>query len=139
MIRNIKRLRSNVTSQPHLRNLERWERPVQRGDIPSLHRVLTGLDRESIEMREVSPNGRVALAARTLRGARDGRLMRRDQLDHAIRAACQIIGHEAVIIVGSQAILGTYSETQLPDEATMSVEVDILPIANGMRRRVSPT
>jgi hypothetical protein len=28
---------------------------VQRGDILGLHRVLTGLDRDSIEMREVSP------------------------------------------------------------------------------------
>ena len=27
--------------------------------------------------------------------------MRRDQLEHAIRAACQIIGHPAVIIVGA--------------------------------------
>lgn len=55
--------------------------------------------------------------------------MRRAQLEHAIRAACQIIGHSAVIIVGSQAILGSYGEDQLPAEATMSVEVDVLPIA----------
>jgi hypothetical protein len=32
--------------------------------------------------------------------------MRRDQLEHAIRAACQIAGLTEVIIVGSQAILG---------------------------------
>lgn len=32
--------------------------------------------------------------------------MRRDQLEHAIRTACQIIGHPAVIIVGSHAIPG---------------------------------
>lgn len=56
--------------------------------------------------------------------------MRRDQLEHAIRAACQIIGHPEVIVVGSQSILGTYSEDELPAEATMSLEVDILPIAN---------
>ena len=31
--------------------------------------------------------------------------MRRDQLEHAIRTACQIIGHPDVIVVGSQAIL----------------------------------
>jgi hypothetical protein len=36
--------------------------------------------------------------------------MRRDQLEHAIRAACQIAGLTEVIIVGSQAILGTYTE-----------------------------
>ena len=55
--------------------------------------------------------------------------MRRDQLEHAIRTACQIIQHAEVIIVGSQAILGTYDESQLPAAATMSIEVDILPKA----------
>lgn len=56
--------------------------------------------------------------------------MRRDQLEHAIRTACQIIGHPAVMIVGSQSILGTFREDQLPPNATMSIEVDILPIAD---------
>lgn len=56
--------------------------------------------------------------------------MRRDQLEHAIRTACQISDRRDVIIVGSQAILGTYDETQLPAAATMSIEVDILPIAD---------
>lgn len=56
--------------------------------------------------------------------------MRRDQLEHAIRAACQIIGRPEVIVVGSQSILGTFREDQLPADATMSIEVDILPIAD---------
>lgn len=56
--------------------------------------------------------------------------MRRDQLEHAIRTACQIIDQTAVIVVGSQAILATYDESQLPAAATMSIEVDILPIAD---------
>jgi len=56
--------------------------------------------------------------------------MRRHQLEHAIRTACQIIHHSEVIVVGSQAILGTYDESQLPAAATMSIEVDILPIAD---------
>ena len=56
--------------------------------------------------------------------------MRRDQLEHAIRTACQIIDHSEVIIVGSQAILGTYAEDELPAAATMSIEVDVLPIAD---------
>jgi hypothetical protein len=54
--------------------------------------------------------------------------MRRDQLEHAIRTACQIIGHDAVAVVGSQSILGSFTEDQLPSEATMSVEIDILPL-----------
>jgi hypothetical protein len=56
--------------------------------------------------------------------------MRRHQLEQAIRTACQIIQHSEVIVVGSQAILGTYDESQLPAAATMSIEVDILPIAD---------
>jgi hypothetical protein len=56
--------------------------------------------------------------------------MRRDQLEHAIRTACQIIGRAEVIVVGSQAILGTFREDQLPADATMSIEVDILPMAD---------
>jgi hypothetical protein len=53
--------------------------------------------------------------------------MRRDQLEHAIRTACQIIGHDAVVVIGSQSILGSFDDDQLPTEATMSLEVDILP------------
>lgn len=55
--RNIQRLRNSVTGQPHIRNLDQWDWRVERGDILGLHRVLTGLDREPIEMREVSPMG----------------------------------------------------------------------------------
>jgi hypothetical protein len=53
--RNLERLRARVTGQPHSRNLDRWGVLVDQGDVPGLHRVLTGLDRDSIEMREVSP------------------------------------------------------------------------------------
>lgn len=55
--RNLERLRRSVKGQPHLRNLDRWQSLIDRSDVPGLHRVLTGLDRESIEMREVSPMG----------------------------------------------------------------------------------
>jgi hypothetical protein len=55
--------------------------------------------------------------------------MRRDQLEHAIRTSCQIIAASEVIVVGSQAILGSYPEDELPAAATMSAEVDVLPIA----------
>jgi hypothetical protein len=56
--------------------------------------------------------------------------MRREQLEHAIRAACQITDQLEVIVVGSQAILGTYPEYDLPSAATSSLEVDILPITD---------
>jgi transcriptional regulator with XRE-family HTH domain len=55
--RNLERLRNGVSGEPHGRNLDRWMSLIDRGDVPGLHRVLTGLDRDSIEMREVSPMG----------------------------------------------------------------------------------
>lgn len=57
LTRNLRRLHEGVRGQPHERNLERWESLVERGDLLGLRRVLTGLDRDSIEMREVSPLG----------------------------------------------------------------------------------
>jgi transcriptional regulator with XRE-family HTH domain len=53
--KNLSRLGDAVQGQPHVRNLMRWRRRIESGDVLGLHRVLTGLDRDSIEMREVSP------------------------------------------------------------------------------------
>lgn len=55
MERNLQRVRVGVRGQPHMRNVQRWEAIINAGDVSDLHRVLTGLDRNSIEMREVSP------------------------------------------------------------------------------------
>jgi transcriptional regulator with XRE-family HTH domain len=55
--RNLQRLRTGVTGEPHTRHLDRWQSLLERGDLPGLHRVLTGLGRDCIEMREVSPMG----------------------------------------------------------------------------------
>ena len=54
---NIGRLRGQVRGEPHRSNLERWMQLVDEGDLPGLHRVLTGLDTDEIQMREVSPLG----------------------------------------------------------------------------------
>jgi transcriptional regulator with XRE-family HTH domain len=55
MLHNLGRLRERTRGQPHLRNLDRWQRLIDDGDLSSLHRVMTGLDTNSVEMREVSP------------------------------------------------------------------------------------
>jgi len=55
MLYNLERLREGTRGQPHLRNLDRWQRLIDDGDLSRLHRVMTGLDTESVEMREVSP------------------------------------------------------------------------------------
>jgi len=57
IVENLNRLRVSTQGQPHERNLERWAGMVERRDVPGIRRVLTGLDVDSIEMREVSPLG----------------------------------------------------------------------------------
>ena len=57
LCRNLDRRRRGVVGQPHERNLDRWSELIRRRDVNGLKRVLTGLDRDSIEMREVSPMG----------------------------------------------------------------------------------
>lgn len=57
ILRKLTHLRQVSRGQPHLRNLDRWEQLVDDGDVSGLHRVMTGLDVDSIEMREVSPMG----------------------------------------------------------------------------------
>lgn len=43
--------------------------------------------------------------------------MRRPELEHAIRAATEIIAVDSIIVIGSQAILGSFTEHELPAEA----------------------
>jgi hypothetical protein len=54
---NLKRLQDGVRGQAHIRNVNRWRKLVRDDDVPGLRRVMTGLDPDSIEMREVSPMG----------------------------------------------------------------------------------
>lgn len=54
--------------------------------------------------------------------------MRRTDLEHIIRAACRVAEQDQVLIVGSQSILGTYSEFELPSESTFSEEADVFPL-----------
>jgi hypothetical protein len=51
--------------------------------------------------------------------------MTRDQLEHAIRAACDVAGDTELIIFGSQAILGEHPEA--PPDLRASIEVDVQP------------
>ncbi len=55
--RNVERLRRSVQGEPHVSNLDRWEVLVGKRDVPGLRRVMTGLDTDSVQMREMSPLG----------------------------------------------------------------------------------
>ena len=56
--------------------------------------------------------------------------MKRTELEDAIRHATRVTHQREVLVIGSQAILGSYDETQLPLRATLSEEVDIAPITD---------
>jgi hypothetical protein len=49
----------------------------------------------------------------------------RDQREHLLRAASQIAEESDVIVLGSQAILGSYPDTWLPREVIGSIEADL--------------
>jgi hypothetical protein len=50
----------------------------------------------------------------------------RDELEHAIRAACDVAQDDGVYVFGSQAILGQFPRA--PAALRQSVEVDIAPV-----------
>jgi len=51
--------------------------------------------------------------------------MNREQLEHAIRAACNVAGDQELYVFGSQAILAQYPEAH--QELRKSIEVDLSP------------
>lgn len=52
--------------------------------------------------------------------------MTRAELEHAIRAACDVSGDTEVYVFGSQAILGQYPDA--PERLRQSAEADIAPV-----------
>jgi hypothetical protein len=52
--------------------------------------------------------------------------MTRAELEHAIRAACEVSGDDEVYVFGSQAILGQYPDA--PESLRQSAEADIAPV-----------
>lgn len=52
--------------------------------------------------------------------------MRWEQLEHVIGAAAHVTAEDEFIVIGSQAILGTYPDA--PEPLVRSIEVDIYPL-----------
>ena len=50
--------------------------------------------------------------------------MTREQLAHVLGTVAKIANEPDVLVIGSQSILGSYPEDELPSEATGSMEVD---------------
>lgn len=54
--------------------------------------------------------------------------MKKQQLDHVLRAAGRITGEKQFLIIGSQALHGKHPD--LPDDIALSAEVDLVATAN---------
>ena len=50
--------------------------------------------------------------------------MNRRQLEHLLVVASRIAQRDDVVVIGSQAILGSYDESELPIDVTISREAD---------------
>lgn len=61
--------------------------------------------------------------------------MKRQQLAHILRSSCQIAQDNDVLVIGSQAILGTYDDNELPAAVLMSMEADIAFLNDRDRRK----
>jgi len=57
--------------------------------------------------------------------------MTRSQLEHLIRAAGTIANDEGIIVIGSQAVLGTVASP--PAELVQSIEADVYPLTHPER------
>lgn len=51
--------------------------------------------------------------------------MNREQLAHLVRGAAKVTGKTDILVIGSQAILGSFDEDALPPETTLSMEADL--------------
>ncbi len=72
-----------------------------------------------------------AASSQILNGGASSRgivIVTREQLEHIIRAAGSISGEDRIIIIGSQAILGSYPNA--PADLQVSMEADTFPESN---------
>lgn len=57
--------------------------------------------------------------------------MRLDQLLHVVAAAANVVGEDRIVVVGSQAILGSHPDA--PASLLMSMEADLYPLDSPQR------
>ena len=56
--------------------------------------------------------------------------MKRAQLEHIVRAAANAAADRGILVIGSQSVLGTFPDAALPREAIVSIEADVVALAN---------
>lgn len=60
--------------------------------------------------------------------------MRREQLEHVLRAASRIVEATELLVIGSQSVLATWDEGRLPPAAIRSMEVDVATLDGDQRK-----
>lgn len=60
--------------------------------------------------------------------------MKREQLEHVLRAASRIVDTPDLLVIGSQSILGKWDERRLPRAAVRSMEVDVATLDGDERK-----
>ncbi|MGW8265936.1 MAG: DUF6036 family nucleotidyltransferase [Longimicrobiales bacterium] len=60
--------------------------------------------------------------------------MKRTEFEHAVRAAAAVLGVDELLVIGSQALHGSV-ESDLPEEALRSVEVDVAALEDPEGRK----
>ena len=61
--------------------------------------------------------------------------MRREDFDHILRATAAIVGDDRLTVIGSQAILGSFADSELSGELVFSQEVDLIPLGDAQENR----
>jgi hypothetical protein len=51
--------------------------------------------------------------------------VKRSELAHILRAACDVTSDPEILVLGSQAILGSFDDDELPSNVVRSIEADI--------------
>jgi hypothetical protein len=51
--------------------------------------------------------------------------VKRSDLAHILRAACDVTNDPEIVVIGSQAILATFDEEELPSEVIRSIEAEV--------------
>lgn len=60
--------------------------------------------------------------------------MKREQLEHVLRAASRIVDSADLLVIGSQSVLATWDERRLPAAAIRSMEADIATLDGDERK-----
>ena len=129
--RNLAHMRSIHTRGQGARWLAEWEQ-ILNGPPETVLDALTSPAPRARELRQNSPfagvltdKERLQILESFQRARVPGSSVKRAELAHILRAASQIVGEQDVVVIGSQSVLGSFAENELPDPAVASIEAYI--------------